>query len=672
MPGYRRGAMPWLAAAFLIDAAATLGVALYLSRRPVDAGALATLAAVALLGLALLFVVAWKLVDLTFGRVTGRAAAEVRAIACGGNRAAIDAPGYRALAPLPEAINELAARFVEARDGTSQELARATAHADETALRLAAVLDNLREGVVVCNLRDQVVLYNRAARDMLSAVGPLGLSRSLCQLLAPSPVHHMLAVLTGRAGTGDGGAPFLASTLDGQRLFDAHMTLVQAHDGSVAGYVVALQDFAPQVAALARRDALLREIAEVLAPLRMQVGEAATVPLRPDAIETAVRRATDGYREALGEWWPMADLFSTDLFTLVATRCAEAGRKVTATGLPVWLRADSHSLALALESLIGGLELRPGEEEIFLSAEADAAMAWLGIAWRGRRIAERQLEAWMARPLPALAGMSVRDVLNHHAGDAVETGWREGVAQLRLPMKKGVVALPRVQAPLPPRPEFYDMALLARTETAGALGGQPLRDLTYVVFDTETTGLEPSAGDAIVQIGGVRIVNGRILSSETFERIVDPGRPIPPESARFHHVTDEIARGKPPIEVVLPQFKAFAADAVLVAHNAAFDLKFLRQKERACGVSFDNPVLDTMLLSNHLDGPDVGHSLDEICSRYGIEVAGRHTALGDAMATAAVLLRQIQALEGRGVITLDQATRALDLAYVLHQRQRAL
>jgi DNA polymerase-3 subunit epsilon len=111
---------------------------------------------------------------------------------------------------------------------------------------------------------------------------------------------------------------------------------------------------------------------------------------------------------------------------------------------------------------------------------------------------------------------------------------------------------------------------------------------------------------------------------------------------------------------------------VLVAHNAAFDLKFLRMREREFGVRFDNPVLDTMMLSNYLDGAEAGHSLDTICDRFGIEITDRHTALGDAVVTAAVLLRQIEMLEEKGITTLDQVVKELDINIQLHQRQLTL
>ena len=169
------------------------------------------------------------------------------------------------------------------------------------------------------------------------------------------------------------------------------------------------------------------------------------------------------------------------------------------------------------------------------------------------------------------------------------------------------------------------------------------------MVDIETTGLNLSGGDVPVSIGAVRVVNGRVLPMENFERLVNPGRTIPPDSIRFHGITDAMVEGKPPLPLVLPQFERFVGDSVLVAHNAAFDMLALTRGAAGCGLSFDHPIVDTLLISAWLDPEEADHSLEGLAARLGLQVAVRHHALNDAMLAAAILVRQFDQLESRGV-----------------------
>ncbi|HJO74357.1 MAG TPA: exonuclease domain-containing protein [Rhodospirillales bacterium] len=223
---------------------------------------------------------------------------------------------------------------------------------------------------------------------------------------------------------------------------------------------------------------------------------------------------------------------------------------------------------------------------------------------------------------------------------------------------------------LPSRPEYTNFDIYDHPKHLEELGGRDLKSLTFVVFDTETTGLRPSHGDEIISIAGVRIVGGEIKTGEAFSRLVNPGRDIPRASIRFHGITEDMVRGEAPIKDVLPEFRDFIGDVVLVAHNAAFDMKFLKLKERETGIVFDHLVLDSLLLSVFLEPESANHGLDAIAERLGVTVEGRHTALGDSLATAAVFLRMLSMLETRGVRTLGQAIQVSSRISHVRERQK--
>lgn len=189
-----------------------------------------------------------------------------------------------------------------------------------------------------------------------------------------------------------------------------------------------------------------------------------------------------------------------------------------------------------------------------------------------------------------------------------------------------------------------------------------LRDLDLVVFDTETTGLLPDEGDEIVQIAALRVVGGEVLTAEPFDTFVNPNRPIPAASTAIHHVTEEMVRDAPLVRDALRAFHRYTDGHALVAHNAPFDMTFLRRRETQLGLRFDMPVIDTVLLSAVLYGQSQPHTLDALCERLGITIPEevRHTALGDARATAFALRAMIPMLEAVGITTVGELNQACD------------
>lgn len=186
----------------------------------------------------------------------------------------------------------------------------------------------------------------------------------------------------------------------------------------------------------------------------------------------------------------------------------------------------------------------------------------------------------------------------------------------------------------------------------------PVEAHSYVVFDLETTGLRPSRDDVIVQIGAVRLEGGTETAS--FNTLVDPGRPIPPVSTRYHGITDAMVAGAPPAAEALAAFRDFAAGAVLIAHNAAFDLTALAgAAERQGAPRLPNPALCSMIVASWLDPREPDVSLDGLCGRMGLVIEHRHHALGDARATAVLWMALLARASARGVMDLaDLAARS--------------
>jgi len=210
------------------------------------------------------------------------------------------------------------------------------------------------------------------------------------------------------------------------------------------------------------------------------------------------------------------------------------------------------------------------------------------------------------------------------------------------------------------RPEFYDFDLFKAGDVKAGkenidLLDTNLKNLMYTVFDTETTGLDPDGGDEIISIGAVRIANNKIVYQDLFEELVDPKRDIPLESYNIHGINYEMVAGKKDINATLPIFKNYTSQSVLVGHNIAFDMKMLKVKEKTTNIKFSNPVLDTLLLSAILHPAQEKHDMESIAKRLGIDILGRHTALGDAIATAEIFLKLVSLLNSNGILTLKDA-----------------
>lgn len=199
----------------------------------------------------------------------------------------------------------------------------------------------------------------------------------------------------------------------------------------------------------------------------------------------------------------------------------------------------------------------------------------------------------------------------------------------------------------------------------------PLLSLDAVVIDTETTALDPR-GARIVEIGAVRISNGR-MDGPGFRQLVDPGEPIPEEASRVHGIDAAKLEGAPAFTDAWRQFQSFAGDAVQIGHTVGFDLAVMKSECTRAGLAWNPPAtLDTQLLAQVAEPNLPGYSLEQLAAWLGVETAGRHTALGDATATALIFQGLIPKLRERNIRTLAEARQACGaLTEVLDKHYRA-
>jgi DNA polymerase-3 subunit epsilon len=178
-----------------------------------------------------------------------------------------------------------------------------------------------------------------------------------------------------------------------------------------------------------------------------------------------------------------------------------------------------------------------------------------------------------------------------------------------------------------------------------------LLDPGFVAIDLETTGLDPRRDD-IVSLAAIPFVSGRPQAGYT--TLVDPGRPIPPESTRIHGIDAARVLGAPPLRAVLPRFDAECAGHVLVGHDIGFDVAVLARARRLHGAPEPEVIaLDTRRLAVALQPGWRGQAdLEMVAARLGIPVVGRHTADGDARLAGQILLALIPQLRQRGVTTV--------------------
>ncbi len=641
-----------------------------------------------------------------FGAAPGRLAEALQVLLASGVDRDLPAAGSAGSRALAEGVNALVRQRAELRADIEVRVLVASREVEQERSRLAALMAELTQSVVVCNLDGRILLFNARARLQFRALAgapalggaePLALGRSIYAALDRQLIAHALESVQQRLqrGVPHPSAQFVTATRGGQ-LLRVQMAPVRAPAGEggppVAGFVLMLDNITRDFAEESARDRLLQQFTDASraslgnlqaavelletpgldAPTRERFQ--AVVRDEAGAMARRIQELADHTTQTLRTRWPLEDMRGADLVEAARRRIeAACGCRTDASEVDaaLWLEVDSYSLILALAGLAGRLVEDYGLKLLTLRLQPAGGRAQLDLLWIGPGLSNETVVAWETEPLRVggeTSALTLRDVVERHAGAFwFERERQRHAAFFRFLLPLAAEAAEPLDAELlvrgDSRPEFYDFDLFDAPAPARELAERRLVDLSYTVFDTETTGLDPSAGDEILQIGATRIVAGKLRRQDCFEQLVDPQRGIPAASIPIHGITPEMVAGQPTLDAVLPAFHAFAQDTVLVAHNAAFDLRFLELKEARTGVRFEQPVLDTLLLSAVVHPQQASHGLEAIAERLAVPVLGRHTALGDAIVTAEVFLKLIPLLEARGIHTLGQALEAAQRTY---------
>lgn len=188
--------------------------------------------------------------------------------------------------------------------------------------------------------------------------------------------------------------------------------------------------------------------------------------------------------------------------------------------------------------------------------------------------------------------------------------------------------------------------------------GPPLGRLDYAVVDVETTGGSPGSGHRITEIAVVEVVDGALAGE--FSTLVNPGRTIPPVVTALTGITRQMVSAAPFFEHVAPEIADRLQGRVFVAHNATFDRRFVRQELiHALGDASLGPTLCTVQLARGLLPRLRRRNLDALAAYFGVPIQGRHRALGDAVATARILVRLLDEAGQQGIHDLDTLRRVL-------------
>ncbi|MDT8377982.1 MAG: exonuclease domain-containing protein [Desulfotignum sp.] len=620
---------------------------------------------VVLTGGLLLALVFWALSDLVYAnyiKPVKKISGDLALIYASNPSLRIPVTGNLDIQALARTINTFADTFEKLNQDIKTQMVAARKETEQERNLLAAIMGELPQGVIICNQNGRILLYNSLAKNIFTRAMArekteqfMGLGRSIFHLVDKDLISHAMEEIHEQLALGENSTgSFFITPIGDHSLVSMEAIPVLDKTNQITGFILAILDITRDVENFR---SMQRDLSDFHGFLEKQSAAEQKFQHLSDTIQNTYLSSLPLSRLNLGPF----------LFKIQKLTARSHDIRVNVHNIPrnERIMADTYSFSRAIAFLFKTLADWTYAIEFDLTVTDASGRIRFDITWDGVPVDRPGLDAIIKTTINALPGFRSILTLNNARLDVPESVDTH-FSHIILSMKKSTepsATSHRTPVLSGARPEFYDFDLFKIRDDKRNLLDTRLTDLSYTVFDTETTGLNPEGGDEIISMGAVRIVNSRILSDEVFEELVDPRRDIPVASYRIHGINQEMVAEKDPIEKVLPRFRQFVSDTVLVGHNIAFDMKLLKLKEQATRVRFTTPVLDTLLLSAILHPVHEQHDMENIARRLGISIIGRHTALGDALTTAEIFLKLIPILNSNGILTLEDAMHASKKSY---------
>ncbi|MDX2446477.1 MAG: exonuclease domain-containing protein [Desulfobacterales bacterium] len=630
----------------------------------------------------------------------------------------IQLEGGFGLMQLVEKINAGAEQYENMEKSVFERVHVAKAELEEEKNILAAIMAELPEAVLVCNKEGMIILYNSQAKRYFSGKTStlttthtpdipedtasdrqrnthLGIGRSIFGVIDENIIQHALGEIRTRLKKNEENVTSNFVITDrANRLLRAEAAPILNPQKEFSGFIIIFNDITQGLRLEARAEFLLRsfqqKIRHSVASIKSAIEVLQTYPeidtSRRNQLREIIHTESNSLEQLIQHdsketfiqtksQWPLVPVSTIDLLEMLQKK-ADEQLGVALNLKPCigkcWVKIDTYSMILSLLFVLERVREEIGEHKYSCQYSENEDIVFLEFTWEGTPLRIEKLRQWETMQLNFLKeGMPLhlKEVLDYNNADIWSSAdlQQKGKACLRIylpafrPQEQDSV---RHAAILPAsRPEFYDFDLFHQPGQTSDLDNRLLKDLVYTVFDTETTGLDPAGGDEIVSIGALRIVNTHILTDEPFDQMVNPQRDIPMSATEIHGISNVMVQSQPIVDAVLPAFFKYTEDTIIVAHNAAFDMRMLQTYEYRTGIQFVNPVLDTLLLSAIVHSAQEDQTLSSIAGRLGVSVVDRHTAIGDAMMTAKIFIRMIPLLEKKGIQTLGEAREASEKTY---------